>query len=105
MALLSYIAFPNPYLFFISSAIFGIGHGINMPSYTSILSTLVPRENLAGFMSLNRSAALLGQASAPFIFGLIYKNFGISTVFFYGVVASSFAIFAISFFLKKLKSD
>jgi MFS family permease len=105
MALLSYIAFPNPYLFFISSAIFGIGHGINIPSYTSILSTLVPRENLAGFMSLNRSAALLGQASAPFIFGLIYKNFGISTVFFYGVVASSFAIFAISFFLKKLKSD
>lgn len=105
LALLTYIAFPNPYLFFISSAIYGIGHGINIPSYISLLSNLVPKENLAGFMSLNRSASLLGQASAPLIFGLIYKSYGIPQVFMFGIIIAGFTIFLITYLIKKPKLD
>jgi MFS family permease len=104
-ALLCFIIFRNPYLFFISSAIYGIGHGINIPSYTSILSNLVPRENLAGFMSLNRSASLLGQASAPFIYGLVYRNFGMYEVFVLGIIMSGLATFITTYMIKQIKLD
>lgn len=105
LALITYITFPNPYLFFISSAIYGIGHGINIPSYISILSNLVPKENLAGFMSLNRSASLLGQASAPLIFGLIYKSYGIPQVFWLGIIIAGLTIFLITYLIKQAKMD
>ena len=105
VALILFIFIKNPYMFYIASAIYGLGHGINIPSYLSILSTLVPKENLAGFMSLNRATALLGQTAAPFFFGLIYKGYGIYSVFIAGIISAVISIVIISFLFKQNKFD
>jgi MFS family permease len=105
ISIATFIIFKNPYFFFISSAIYGIGHGVNIPSYISLLSTLVPKENLAGFMSLNRATSLLGQTAAPFVFGLIFKSLGMYPVFYFGIIFAGVGIISVSLFVKQTKLD
>lgn len=94
------IFFHEPWLLFLSSSIYGIGHGVNIPSLISILSNSVPKEQLAGFMSLQRASSLLGQTTAPLIFAVFYRNFGIESTFVLGSILAFFAIIIIYFFVK-----
>lgn len=93
------IFFHQPWLLFISSSIYGIGHGVNIPTLVSLLSQSVPKEQLAGFMSLQRASSLLGQTSAPIIFAIFYRSFGIESTFVLGAVLASLAVVIILFFI------
>ena len=94
------IFFKEPWLLFVSSSIYGIGHGVNIPSLVSILSQTVPKEQLAGFMSLHRASSLLGQTTAPIIFALFYRNLGIHSTFIFGSILAILAIIIILFFIQ-----
>lgn len=94
------IFFKQPWLLFISSSIYGIGHGVNIPTLVSLLSQSVPKEQLAGFMSMQRASSLLGQTTAPIIFALCYRNFGIESTFLLGAVLAILAVLIIIFFIQ-----
>lgn len=93
------IFFHQPWLLFISSSIYGIGHGVNIPTLVGLLSQSVPKEQLAGFMSLQRASSLLGQTSAPIIFAIFYRSFGIESTFVLGAVLASLAVVIILFLI------
>lgn len=92
ISLLMIIYIRNPYLLFLASAIYGLGHGVNIPTLVSILSNSVPRDQLAGIMSLHRASSLLGQTSAPVIFAVFFREFGIYSTFLLGAVIALIAI-------------
>ncbi len=89
----------QPSLLFISSSIYGIGHGVNIPTLVSLLSQSVPKQQLAGFMSLQRASSLLGQTSAPVVFSIFYRSFGIESTFILGSILAAIAVAIIIFFI------
>ncbi len=105
ISILGFIIFKNPNLFFISTVIFGIGHGVNIPTLTSILSHSVPKENLAGFMSFLRAFSLLGQTTAPIVFSIFFNKFGMESVFIFGICIGLLSLFSILFLIKNIQLD
>lgn len=85
-------------LLIIPAAIFGLGHGLNLPNINAQLTVLAPKEQRAAFMAVSRMISLLGQASAPIYFALLYDMFGLSGVYYGGAVAA--AVFAGFAYLK-----
>lgn len=72
---------PNIWLFLIPTLIFGIGHGINIPSIQTLLAELAPLEYRAAFMSLNGMVPRLGQTLGPVIMVPIFVGWGIGGVY------------------------
>lgn len=72
--------------------IFGMGHGINVPSIQTMIAELAPSEYRGALMSLNGMILRLGQTLGPLIMGLLYAFGGVNIVYFSG------AIFAIGIF-------
>jgi MFS family permease len=72
--------------------IFGMGHGINIPSIQTMIAELAPSEYRGALMSLNGMILRLGQTLGPLIMGLLYTFGGVNIVYFSG------AIFAIGIF-------
>ncbi len=99
----SFLLFSNPDYFFISSAIFGLGHGVNIPTLISIISSLVPKENTAGFLSILRASSLLGQTGGPVLFGVFFVHFGLNSTFIFGSIFALIAIILIILFIKPIK--
>lgn len=105
ISLFGFIIFKNPNLFFISTIIFGIGHGVNIPTLTSILSHSVPKENLAGFMSFFRAFSLLGQTTSPILFSIFFRNFGMESIFLFGIFIGLLSILSIFFLIRNIQLD
>ena len=99
----SFLLFSNPNYFFISSAIFGIGHGVNVPTLISIISNIVPQENTAGFLSILRASSLLGQTGGPVLFGVFFVYFGLNSTFIFGSIFALIAITLVILFIKPVK--
>ena len=60
-----------PFLIF-AVIIYGIGHGLNIPSIQTMLSGIAPLEYRAAFMSMNGMVLRLGQTLGPLIMGFMY---------------------------------
>jgi ACDE family multidrug resistance protein len=58
------------WLFFVPTVIFGIAHGVNLPSNHTLLAQLAPIEYRAAFMSLNGMVLRLGQTLGPLVMGI-----------------------------------
>jgi len=52
--------------------LYGIGHGLNIPSILTMLSAIAPIEYRAVFMSVNGTVFKWGQTLGPLIMGLFY---------------------------------
>jgi len=72
--------------------IFGMGHGINVPSVQTMIAELAPSEYRGALMSLNGMILRLGQTLGPIILGFLYAFGGLNIVYFSG------AIFALGIF-------
>lgn len=72
----------------IPTLIFGIGLGIGFPSLQTLLAELAPREYLAAVMSINGMFLGLGQTLGPLLMGVAFGIWGISGVFYAGVIVS-----------------
>jgi ACDE family multidrug resistance protein len=79
----------NLWALLIPIIIFGIAHGVNVPSRQTLLVGLAPMEYRAAFMSVNGMVLRLGQTLGPLLMGAVFGIWGIDSVFYAG---ASFAI-------------
>jgi MFS transporter, ACDE family, multidrug resistance protein len=84
---------PGIWFMFIPMAIFGLGHGVNIPCIQTLLAGLAPVEYRATFMSINGMVLRLGQTLGPLIMGLALTLWGIRAPFFAGAVFGLFMFF------------
>lgn len=70
----------------IPTMVFGIAHGINIPSIQTMLAGLAPMEYRAAFMSMNGMVLRLGQTLGPLIMGAVFVLWGLDGVFYAGAV-------------------
>jgi len=68
-------------LVLVPAIIYGIGHGVAIPSLQSYVAGLAPFEYRAAFMSLNTTVHRVGQTLGPLILGLAYIYAGFEGVF------------------------
>ena len=97
LALLIYPFVPKLWLLLIPTIIFGIAHGMNIPSIQTLLAELAPMEYRAAFMSVNGMVLRLGQTLGPVLMGMLFTVWGIKGAFFAGA-GFSFAAFFLMFF-------
>jgi len=95
----------NIWLCLLPVALFGIGHGLNLPSLMEMASKVTPLEHRAGFMAIQTTMIPLGMTlSAPLI-GFFYSVTGSIDMAFYfgGLLALVAPLLAI--LIRKKKSD
>ena len=73
----------------------GVGSALNQPAWAAMVPSLVPREHLAGAMSLNATQINLPRVIGPAIGSLLYHAAGAATVFGINAATYLFAIVAI----------
>jgi ACDE family multidrug resistance protein len=88
LAMLFY-SFSYSYHFIILPAmLFGLGHGMFVPTVQTLLVGFAPLKERAAFMSVNSMVLRLGQTIGPLVIGLAYGLGGISYAFFGGCVVA-----------------
>ena len=64
--------------------IFGLGHGINIPTIQTLLVGYAPMKERAGFMSINSMVLRIGQSVGPPFMAIVYGIGSLKYVFFAG---------------------
>ncbi len=75
---------PTLLVLLIPTILFGIGHGINIPSIQILLAELAPTEHRAAFMAIYGTVLRLGQTLGPLLMGAVFSIWGISGAFYTG---------------------
>ncbi|MEN3273703.1 MAG: hypothetical protein V7636_2464 [Actinomycetota bacterium] len=83
---------PNHTAIVLTVLAIGIGNALNAPAWVALLPSLVPREELAGAISLNSTQMNASRVIGPAITGLLYPIVGAAGVF--GINAATY-LFAI----------
>jgi MFS transporter, ACDE family, multidrug resistance protein len=65
-----------------AALIFGMGHGLNLPSQSIIVAGAAPIENRAGLMAINGTMMSLGMTVGPMIMGLIFSTTSLNATFY-----------------------
>ena len=84
----------NEWLLVIPLVIFGLAHGLNIPSIQTLLASYAPLEYRGIFMSLNGMVLRLGQTLGPILMGLVFAFWGIAGVY-YIAAAAAFIMFVL----------
>jgi MFS transporter, ACDE family, multidrug resistance protein len=74
----------NIWLCLVPVALFGIGHGLNLPALMEIASKVTPLEHRAGFMAIMTTMIPLGMTLGAPLMGLIYGLTSLDFVFYIG---------------------
>ncbi|GIV56977.1 MAG: MFS transporter [Candidatus Kapaibacterium sp.] len=83
-ALVLFVAVPTYALLVIPTVLFGLAQSLNQPVVQSLVACLASAERRGTVLSLNRTAALLGQTVGPLLFGAVYRSGGLEMVFIVG---------------------
>lgn len=75
---------PKLWALLIPTVLFGIAHGLNLPSIQTLLATLAPMKHRAAFMSVNGMVLRFGQTIGPILMGLVFGIWGMPGVFYAG---------------------
>jgi len=90
------------YLFLLVPAmIFGLGHGIFMPTIQTMLVGFAPIEQRAAFMSINSMVLRIGQTIGPFMIGMAFGLGGISYAFYGGAVVAVVMFLIVVLFVQR----
>jgi ACDE family multidrug resistance protein len=73
---------PNLWVMLVPVAIYGAGHGGNIPGLQTSIAGLAPLEYRAAFMSVNTTVLRLGQTVGPPLMALIYISRGMNMTFY-----------------------
>jgi len=73
------------WLFAVPAVVFGIGHGINTPTITTLLLEMALVANRGAFMAANGTVLRLGQTLGPLVMAATAAVWGIAATFFAGV--------------------
>lgn len=74
--------FTNIWMLLIPVFLFGIGHGLNIPTLITILAGLSSDEHRAVTMAVAGMVLRMGQTMGPLLMGLVFITLGISWTFF-----------------------
>ena len=74
-------AVPNLWLFLLPTILFGVAHGLNLPSQRIIAASVAPLEYRAGFMSIQGTMIYLGMTIGPPIMGLAFALTSLNVIF------------------------
>ncbi|MCS7000752.1 MAG: MFS transporter [Bacteroidota bacterium] len=85
-AMVLFLIMPTYALLLVPTVLFGIAQAFNQPVVQALVAALAPPHRLATVLSLNRTAALLGQTLGPLVFGVVYRGAGIRGVFLSGAL-------------------
>jgi MFS family permease len=85
---------PHLWLLFVTSAVFGIAQGINIPNVFSLLNSIAPSENRGAFMSINGMTLRAGQTLGPLFMASAYGSLG-----FTGAYLAAAALAVLTFVL------
>ncbi len=89
----------NIELILIPVIIFGIAHGVSIPSIQTLVAEFAPLEQRAAFMSINGMILRIGQTLGPVIMGGIFNFLGINWVFFGGCIFAIFTFLILILFM------
>jgi predicted MFS family arabinose efflux permease len=73
---------PRLWLLLLPTVLFGIAHGLTLPSLAVIASHITPLEHRAGFMAIQGTMVPLGMTVAAPIMGLFYNLTDLNITFF-----------------------
>ena len=82
----------NLWMLLLPTLLFGIAHGINIPTIQTLLASMTPLEHRAAFMSLNGMVLRLGQTLGPLLIGLFFTLWGINGAFLLGALFALIAV-------------
>ncbi len=97
MSLLLISSLNSLFVLFIAVMVYGIGHGLNIPSIQNLLSGIAPIEYRAAFMSMNGMVLRLGQTLGPAIMGFLFALGGIKFVLYGGAAIAFTALIPLTF--------
>jgi MFS family permease len=80
------------WMIFIPITLFGIGHGLNIPSISALLAGQTCLEHRGAVMSLNGMVLRIGQSTGPLLMGVIFIQLGLNWVY---LIGSGLALLAI----------
>jgi len=80
---------PSLWLLMLPTLLFGIAHGLNLPSQRFIAASLTPLEHRAGFMAIYGTMVPLGMTIAPLVMGLAFSLTSLNSTFF---IAAAIAV-------------
>jgi ACDE family multidrug resistance protein len=86
---------PGIWMLPVPLVIFGIAHGINIPSIQILLTGFSSIENRAAFMSFNGMVLRMGQTLGPLLMGTVFLMGDLSYTFFAGAVLSALVFSAL----------
>ena len=72
---------PNLWFCLLPTILFGIGHGLNLPSLNVIAAGIAPFEHRAAFMAMQTTMIPLGMTIGPLIMGLTFSLTGLDGTF------------------------
>ena len=78
----------------------GIGHGVLMPTFSSILPEIVPEDQLIKVNGIHQSIQSISQMAAPAVAGALMAFFPIYTILYFDVATAIIGILILVFFVK-----
>ncbi len=99
LALITIPLVSDIWLFIIPSVVFGVAHGVTLPSIETLMVGLGSMENRGAFMSVHEIVVRLGQTLGPIVMGVIFSIFGMASIFYAGALLS-IAMLAFTFITK-----
>jgi predicted MFS family arabinose efflux permease len=103
-ALLTMPASPRLGFYLISAFIFGIGHGMNIPSIMSLMAGYAPIQLRGVLMSVNGTVLRLGQTLGPLVMGLAFAHLGMNGPFYAGAILAG-VVFLGGFVFARKQAD
>jgi len=88
VALLMVPLMPGTWYFLIPVVVYGLGHGVAIPSQMTLQAHLAPPEQRAAFMSAFGMVLRLGQTLGPLVIGLFYAAGGMDATFHGGAAVA-----------------
>lgn len=92
---------PSAWWLLVPTIIFGLGHGIIIPTIMTLISSESPRDQRAIVMSVNGMVLRIGQTLGPVIIGTAYSLWGMESTFLSGAVIAAGLVLLTGFALKR----
>jgi predicted MFS family arabinose efflux permease len=81
LAMATISVLPSLWLCLLPTLLFGIAHGLNLPSQQVIAAGVAPFEHRAGFMAVSGTMIFLGMTIGPLIMGLVFSLTSLNITF------------------------
>ncbi len=90
----------NPWLLLIPTVLFGIGHGVNIPTFLTLLSEYSTPDQRGALMSINGMILRLGQTLGPLVISGVFTLWGLDPTFFAGAAVAGLMLLVVLMLVK-----